>query len=495
MPLAKATVDNFSSREWRLGHLYWIEDSYGEVIRFELNAAQSRLLADLHYMNLVLKARQLGFSTLLLIMALDCCLFNSNFSAGLVADTLDNAKNLLKRVKFAYDHLPAPLQRAIPLTASNSQTMEFGNGSSVNVGVSLRSGTFNFIHISEYGKICAQSPEKAKEIKSGSLNTLAPRQLAFIESTAEGKGGDFYDKVQQARRLVDAHRDPGEMEYKFHFFPWFEDPKYISAKPFAISQEMGVYFARLLNEHGIQLTDQQKWWYAAKRIEQGDDMLKEFPATPDEAFEGAMDGAVYGREIRALRVRHRIGQFGFVPGIAINTFWDFGISDAQTIWLHQEVAGENRFIGYLESSGEGLGYYIDALNRWRALRSGIWGRHWAPHDVDARRPGVQVTTIKDIAAGLGWEFETVARNPSDKAAVIDGRQKLPGCTFDEFECAAGIEHLESWSYEWNEDFSVWSSVPRHDQHSHCCKAFQTFTDGYAPAYKGTLPQIGTGYAA
>ena len=38
-------------------------------------------------------------------------------------------------------------------------------------------------------------------------------------------------------------------------------------------------------------------------------MLKEFPSTPDEAFEGAMDGAVYGREIRALGCGYRIGQF------------------------------------------------------------------------------------------------------------------------------------------------------------------------------------------
>ena len=45
--------------------------------------------------------------------------------------------------------------------------MEFGNGSSIIVGVSLRSGTLNFIHISEYGKICAQSLEKAKEVTIG----------------------------------------------------------------------------------------------------------------------------------------------------------------------------------------------------------------------------------------------------------------------------------------------------------------------------------------
>ena len=111
--------------------------------------------------------------------------------------------------------------------------------------------------------------------------------------------------------------------------------------------------------------------------------------------------------------------------------------------------------GFLENSGEGLGYYIDAAsNRWRSSAMAQVGRHWAPHDVTARRPGVQITTIQDIAHGLGWEFEKVERNPSDKAAVLDGRQKLPGCTFDEFVLMAGIEHLESYNHEWNEVISA-----------------------------------------
>src|SRR5258708_8234500 len=161
--LSKAVVDNFSSREWRLNNLYWIEDAYGNVIKFSLNEAQRRLLRDLHFLNLVLKARQMGFSTLILVMALDCCLWNDHFAAGLIADTMVNAMNLLKRVKFAYEHIPPQIQSLIPLKSDNQTGMEFANGSSISVGVSLRSGTFNFIHISEYGKICAKAPAKTSE--------------------------------------------------------------------------------------------------------------------------------------------------------------------------------------------------------------------------------------------------------------------------------------------------------------------------------------------
>lgn len=477
--LNKNVVEQFKSREWRLNHLYWIEDAYGQVIKFELNPVQRKLLEELHFLNLILKARQMGFSTFILILALDCCLWNDHFAAGLIADTMVNAMNLLKRVKFAYDHLAEPLRKVLPLVSDNQTGMEFGNGSSISVGVSLRSGTFNFIHISEYGKICAKAPDKASEIKSGSLNTLAPRQLAFIESTAEGKGGDFYDKTNQARKLIDAQREPSELEYKFHFFPWYRDAKYSIDTPFRLDAEDMAYFAKLKAEHGINLTDKQKWWYAAKKLEQGEDMLKEFPSTPDEAFEGAMDGSVLGRELRKLRLRGRIGKIDYVPGIQVNSFWDFGLNDLQTIWLHQEVAGQHNFIGYYENSHEPLATYFAWMNSWRSMRSAVWGQHFAPHDVEHQRQGLeQIKTIKQMAAEGGVEFETVTRNPVKHTAIMTARQIIPACNFDEIGCSPGLGRLESWSYEWNEKFSTWGSAPRHDDNSHAGDAFLTFSDGY-----------------
>jgi hypothetical protein len=208
--LSDELVEQWADRRWRLNNLYYIQDKLGEVVLFKLNEAQNTLLEDLHFLNIILKARQMGFSTFILILALDCCLFNSNFAAGLVADTIDNAKGLLKRIKFAYERLPAEIKASVPIKTDNALEVELCNGSGIEVGVSLRSGTKNFIHVSEYGKICAKAPDKAKEIKSGTLNTIAPRQLVFIESTAEGRAGDFYDKTQQARSLADAKKTLGD---------------------------------------------------------------------------------------------------------------------------------------------------------------------------------------------------------------------------------------------------------------------------------------------
>ncbi|MGT2444483.1 terminase [Ensifer adhaerens] len=485
--LSEDVVELWADRRWRLRNLYFIKDKFGNVVRFVMNPAQEKLLDDLHYLNIILKARQMGFSTFILILALDCCIFNSNFAAGLIADTKKNAQNLLDRIKFAYEHLPGPIQKAVEIKSDNSSEIEFGNGSSVEVGVSLRSGTKNLLHISEYGKICAKTPDKAKEVKSGSLNTLAARQLGFIESTAEGRGGDFYDKVQQARRILDAGRDPGEMDYRFHFFPWWQDDTYQLLEPVMLTVEDEKYFGELATEHGIQLSDPQKWWYVAKKAEQGDDMWKEYPSTPDEAFQAAKEGAYFARDLRALRQRGKIGSFPYVPSIVVNTFWDFGLGDTQTIWLHQEVAGENRFVGYFEDSGMGLGHYFGWLDKWAAQRSARWGVHHGPHDIDHRRQTTtsgQAETIKTMSAKLGFVFKTVERNPDKINAIHAVRMKLPGCVFDEAACSVGLMHLENYSRDWDDKLSVWRSHPRHDEHSHGADAFMTFTDGYVPPIKG-----------
>lgn len=479
--LSSDLIELWSDRRWRLNNLYFIQNKLGEVVQFQLNEAQDKLLDDLHFLNIILKARQMGFSTLILLLALDCCLFNDNFAAGLVADTLDNAKGLLKRIKFSYEKLPDEIKAVVPVKSDNATEIEFTNGSGVEVGVSLRSGTKNLIHISEYGKICAKAPDKAKEIKSGTLNTIAPRQLVFIESTAEGRAGDFYEKTQQARKIADAKRDHNDLEYRFHFFAWWQDPTYQTADRQLITEEDEAYFAGLLAEHGVELTDQQKWWYAAKKIEQGDDMWKEYPSTPDEAFKAARDGAYFAKQMQALRQLKKIGEFPFVPKIAVNTMWDFGLGDTQTIWLHQEVGGEHRFVGYFEDSGMGLGHYFNWLEKWRALRGATWGQHLAPHDVDHRRQtgtSGQAETIKTIASGLGYEFTTVERNPDKINSIQSIREKLPGCAFDEAGCAKGIVHLENYSREWDEKLGVWRNHPRHDEHSHCADAFMVFADGY-----------------
>jgi hypothetical protein len=57
----------------RVSNLYWITDETGREVKFEPNPAQLQFLDDVHALNIILKARQLGFTTLCCLIYLDAC--------------------------------------------------------------------------------------------------------------------------------------------------------------------------------------------------------------------------------------------------------------------------------------------------------------------------------------------------------------------------------------------------------------------------------------
>ena len=158
------TKYDLANTRWRLNNLYYIRDKQGYMVQFKMNWAQERLYADKWYCNIVLKARQLGMSTFICLLLLDKTLFNSGQSAGIIAHTIDDGQYLFAKIKFAYDNLPPEIKQERTADNNTAQMLKFSNGSSIRVGTSLRSSTFQYLHISEFGKICAKYPEKAREI-------------------------------------------------------------------------------------------------------------------------------------------------------------------------------------------------------------------------------------------------------------------------------------------------------------------------------------------
>ena len=90
-------------------------------------------------------------------------------------------------------------------------------------------------------------------------------QKVFIESTAEGREGAFYDLCRQSQALVEAGKQLSPLDYKFHFFPWFRDPKYrLESAGVVLSDEEHMYFEKLESETGIAIDDAQRAWLRQK---------------------------------------------------------------------------------------------------------------------------------------------------------------------------------------------------------------------------------------
>lgn len=480
-----------ASREWRLSNLYRIADKYGNDIRFKPNTAQQTFLADMHNRNITLKSRQHGFTTLACILALDTALFRKNTNCGLVFHKLGDAEKAFNgKIMFAYDRLPDWLKQTIPFKSrDNTGRVEFSNGSKIEASLSHRSGTLQYLHVSEYGPMCAMYPQRAGEVKTGALNTVAPNGIVTIESTAYGRFGDFYqmcDRSRRAGRMVEAGTSALTlMDYKFHFFAWFEDPaNALSPEGVPISTELAEYFKKLQVEHGITVTPAQKAWYAKKAEEQGDKMKREHPSTPDEAFEQAIEGAYYAKQMGQAEREGRICELPIIPGVPVNTFWDIGFGDSTTIWFHQQIGPWHHFIDHYSNSGEQSAHYATVLRE----RGYNYGKHYLPHDgvnTDWSSQGNQ--TRKQVLERLGVKPTVLVPRIENIQDGIDMvRQVLSRCRFDKTRCGedppgsghGGLPSLMAYRKAWNENLSVYHDYPLHDWASDSADAFRQFAQGF-----------------
>lgn len=164
-----------------------IVDKESSTVPFVLNSVQNKYLAEGTGRDVILKARQQGFSSLILgIFTADFLLKENSYSV-IVANDSDNASKLLDRVKMyikAYEDktgIKTPLKynskyelyhevlksRYVIGTAQNS---EFG-----------RSQTINNLHLSEF----AFYPD-SERLFAGAMQAVVPTGRVIIETTANG---------------------------------------------------------------------------------------------------------------------------------------------------------------------------------------------------------------------------------------------------------------------------------------------------------------------
>ena len=228
------------------------------------------------------------------------------------------------------------------------------------VGTSLRSGTLQLLHVTEFAKICVENPRKANEIISGALNTIQAGQFCCIESTARGRGGSFYTMCKKAMEMQQANQELGKLDWKFWFFSWWQHPEYtLDTKNIVLTTDQIEYFQKIESELGITLTEGQKAWYVKKQETQGEYMTREYPSTPEESFLSANEGLYWGQQMTKARAEHRICHIPYDEHALTFSSWDIGIGDSTAIWVWQLVGKEIHFLNYYENSDEALPHYVN----------------------------------------------------------------------------------------------------------------------------------------
>lgn len=464
---------------FRLCSLYYIKDKNGQKVKFKPNKAQRERFINKHCRDLILKARQLGFTTFEMLDALDDCLFIPDFSAGCICHKLDDAQDIFdNKIRYAYEAVDTEwlgIFKHLGLTwpkpeSDKSLGYKFTNGSKIGVSTSYRGGTLQRLHVSEFGKICRQYPAKAREIVTGAFEAVGIGNQITLESTAEGQEGYFYEYSKTAQQLQEQEKQVTELDFQFHFFPWWQEPAYkMQAEGVIMPGWMSDYFDDLEAKYGIVTTQEQRNWYAKKAADLGDDMKREYPSFPDEAFAQSVEGAYYAIQMRDLRKHGRLtDKVHHNPSLGVITGWDLGMNDMMCIWFAQIVGREVHLIDYYENSGEGLGFYADILNK-KGYR---YTAHFGPHDLAVRELGTGESRV-EAAEKFGIRFEIVPRISNHAEGRDAVRRFLPMCWMNETDCHEGMKALDSYRKEWDEKLGKWKEKPLHDWASHGAKAFET----------------------
>lgn len=220
----------------------------------------------------VLKARQVGVSTEILLGALHRCQFRDGTTVALTAHTLDAAKSLMRLCISLYYSQPDHIRLHCALVGKPSKLgMEFANGSRIIANTayseSWRSQTYDYLHLSEV----AHYTDYEGTVRA-LLQTASPNAVIMYETTPNGPN-EFHA----------AWSDP-QVRWNRIFISWLDSPEYQTDEEpdWAVTPQELEY----IQEH--KLSPARANWFrkilATKCNNNLDTFRQEYPSDPESCF-------------------------------------------------------------------------------------------------------------------------------------------------------------------------------------------------------------------
>ncbi|MFD7521431.1 hypothetical protein [Paenibacillus chitinolyticus] len=195
-----------------------------QVVNLLFNPIQVMYWAEKTKRDIILKPRQLGFSTLTIARFFECVINEENVTAVIIAHDSDSTLKMFQAVQLMYERLPEGKKEQLnngrnkPKYGNKKEFFFQGNNSRIYVGTAGsdkfgRSQTINYLLCSEVA--FWPNPE---EIMTGLLQAVPYDGEIVIESTANGVGNHYHQTYEDAKK--------GKNNWTAHFYAWFQHPEY-----------------------------------------------------------------------------------------------------------------------------------------------------------------------------------------------------------------------------------------------------------------------------
>ena len=345
-----------------------IRDKSGKIINLQFNEPQQRLYDIIKEQKLknkpvrivILKARQLGFSTIVESILFKETTTKFNVNTGIITHQDEATKNLFNMSKLMYECLPQEMKPA--KKASNAQELIFDNDKGTGLKSKIRcmtagsqgvgrSYTYDNLHVSEL----AFWPGNKKTTMTGLLQAVPnlPSTIIIIESTANGF--EYFKEIWDGAVA-------GENDFIPLFVGWNELKDYqMPYTGFELTSEE----IQLQRDYNLSL-EQLTWrrWCISNNCSNDIEQFKqEYPITPEEAF--ISTGACYfNKEIIMGRINKiknikplRKGYFSYsINGNKISDI-EFIDDDKGYIDIYEEPKEGHPYVLGGDTAGDGSDYF------------------------------------------------------------------------------------------------------------------------------------------
>jgi phage terminase large subunit len=183
----------------------------------------------------------------------------------------------------------------------------------------------------------------------------------------------------------------------------------------------------------------------------------------------AVVGAIYYREVTALRSSNRLCNVPYDPMLKVHVVVDLGFNDFMSLLLVQRLASEIRVIRYIEDRLRTISSYSEEL---RELKHN-WGKVWLPHDATAKTLAAannpHGATAEQQFQKLEWTTELVP-NIDKEQGIRKVREIFPRVVMDKANASELLNRLGRYRRRVNAEGQA--STPMHDDQSHGADGFR-----------------------